>query len=38
MINKTSAPIIIADDSSILSAHSNLTDFNKNIYTVFVTK
>ena len=36
-INKTSAPIIIADDSSILFAHSNPIDFNKNIRTVFAT-
>ena len=34
IINKTSAPIIFADDTSILLTHSNLTDFNKNISTV----
>jgi hypothetical protein len=37
IINKTSAPIIFADDSSILFAHSNLIDFNKNIHIVFTT-
>jgi len=37
IINKTSEPIIFADDASILFAHSNPTDFNKNIYTVFIT-
>jgi len=36
-INKTSAPIIFADNTSILFAHSNPTDFNKNIYIVFIT-
>ena len=36
-INKTSAPIIFADDSSILFAHSNPIDFNKNIHIVFAT-
>ena len=36
IINKTSAPIIFADDNGILFAHSNLTDFN-NIHTVFET-
>jgi len=35
IINKTSAPIIFADDTSILFTHSNLIDFNKNIFTVF---
>ena len=34
--NKTSAPIIFAD-TSILFAHSNQLDFNKNIYLVFIT-
>jgi len=29
IINKTSAPIIFADDTSILFTHSNLIDFNK---------
>jgi len=29
IINKTSAPIIFADDIGILFAHSNPTDFNK---------
>ena len=35
IINKTSAPIIFADDTSILFTHSNLTDFNKNFCVVF---
>jgi len=35
--NNTSAPIIFADDSSILFAHCNTTDFNKIIYIVFMT-
>jgi hypothetical protein len=37
IIKKTSAPIIFADDSSILFAHSNLIHFNKNIYIDFIT-
>jgi len=37
IINKTSAPIIFADDTSILFAHSIMVDFNKNIHIVFVT-
>jgi hypothetical protein len=37
IINKTSAPTIFADDTSILFAHSNLIDFNRNIYIVFTT-
>jgi hypothetical protein len=37
IINKTSAPIIFAGYSSILFAHSNLMDFNKNFHIVFVT-
>ena len=37
IINKTLAPIIFADDTSILFAHSNPTGFNKNIYIVFIT-
>jgi len=36
-LNKTSAPIISTYDNSILFAHSNLTDFNKNIHMVFAT-
>ena len=36
-INKTSAPIIFADDTSILFAHSNIIDFNKNIHILFAT-
>jgi hypothetical protein len=35
ILNKTSAPIIFADDTSILFAHSNLIDINKNVYIVF---
>ena len=37
IINKTSALIIFVDDTSILFAHSNLIDYNKNIYIVFTT-
>jgi len=37
IINKTSAPIIFADNTSILYAYSNSTYFNKNIYMVFIT-
>ena len=37
IINKTLAPIIFADDTSILFTHSNLIDFNKNISIVFTT-
>jgi len=37
IINKTSAPIIFADDTSILFTHSNLRDLNKNISIVFKT-
>ena len=37
IINKTSTPIIFADDTSILFAQSNLTDLNKNIQNVFET-
>jgi len=37
IINKTSAPIIFADDTSTLFAQSNLTDLNKNIHIVFTT-
>jgi hypothetical protein len=37
IINKTSAPIISADDTSILFAHSNPIEFNKNIHIVFTT-
>jgi len=37
IINKTSAPIIFADDTSILLAHSNLIDFNNNIHILFTT-
>ena len=35
--NKTSAPIILADDTSILFVHSTLVDLNKNIHIVFTT-
>jgi hypothetical protein len=37
IINKISAPIIFADDTSILFTHSNLIDFNKTISIVFTT-
>ena len=37
IINKTSAPIIFADDTNILFAHSHPIDFNKNIFIVFTT-
>jgi len=37
IINKTSAPIIFAVNTSILYTHSNLIDFNKNIHIVFAT-
>ena len=37
IINKTSTSIIFADDTSILFAHSNLMDLNKNIHIVFTT-
>jgi hypothetical protein len=36
-INKTSALIIYAEDTSISFAHSNLIEFNKNFYMVFAT-
>ena len=37
IINKSSAPILFADDTSILFAHSNAINFNNNIHIVFVT-
>jgi len=37
IINKTSVLIIFANDTSILFAHTNLIDFNKNIHIVFTT-
>ena len=37
IINKTSALIIFADNSSILFTHSKLIDLNKNIHIVFTT-
>ena len=37
IINETSAPIIFADDTSVLFAHSNLIDLNKNNHIVFTT-
>jgi hypothetical protein len=37
IINKTSAPIIFADVTSILFAYSNLIDINKNICILFTT-
>ena len=36
-INKTSAHIIFASDTSILFSHSNSIDFNNNIHVVFQT-
>ena len=35
IINKTSAPAVSTDGTSILFAHFNLTDFNKNIHIVY---
>jgi hypothetical protein len=37
IINKTSTPVMFADDTSILFAQSNLTDLNKNVHNVFET-
>ena len=37
IINTTSAPTIIADDTSILFAHSDLIHFNKNVHIFFET-
>jgi len=37
IINKTSAPTIFVDDTSILFTHYNLIDLNKNISIVFTT-
>ena len=37
IISKTSAPIIFVDETSILFAHSNLIDFNKNNHIIFTT-
>ena len=37
IINKSSAPILFADDTSILFAHSSLIDLTKNIHIVFTT-
>jgi hypothetical protein len=37
IINKTSTPIIFADDTSILFAQSNLTDLKKNVHNIFET-
>jgi hypothetical protein len=37
IINKTSAPIILADDTSILFTYSNLIDFSKIISIVLTT-
>ena len=34
-INNKSVPILFADDTSVLLSHSNPTDFNNNINTVF---
>jgi hypothetical protein len=35
IVNNESIPILLADDTTILFAHSNITDFNNNIHTVF---
>ena len=37
IINKTSTPIMFADDTSILFSHSNPIDFNRNIHTISIT-
>ena len=37
IINKISAPIISADDTSIIFAHSNFIDFRSSIHIVFET-
>ena len=37
IINKTLAPIIFSDDTSILFAHSNLIDLDQKIHIVFTT-
>jgi len=37
IINKTSAPIMFGDDTSILFVHSNLIDLHKNICIIFTT-
>ena len=37
IIKKTSAPTIFIDDTSILFAHTNPIDLNKNIHIVFTT-
>jgi hypothetical protein len=37
IINKTSTPVIFADDTSILVAHSDTIDFDKNCNMVFKT-
>jgi len=37
IINKTSRPIIFADDTSILFAHPELIDLSKNIQVIFTT-
>jgi hypothetical protein len=34
-VKDKSVPILYADDNSILLSHSNTTDFNNNINTVF---
>ena len=37
IINKDSTPLVFDDDTSILFAHSNLTDLNTNVHIVFTT-
>jgi hypothetical protein len=37
LINKTSLPVLFADDTSILFAQPNLTDLNNNMHIIFET-
>jgi hypothetical protein len=37
LINKTSLPVLFADDTSVLFAQPNLTDLNNNIQSIFET-
>jgi len=37
IINKTSTPIIFADDTSVLFSHLKLIDLSKNIQVIFTT-
>jgi hypothetical protein len=38
LINKTSLPVLLADDTSILFAQLNLTDLNYNMQSIFEAK